>query len=330
MISKSRKICWQPAVYEHKAALIGRSPFEVSRSVDWMVEAVLREFEVYRSDYLTVGLDVYNVEAEALGATVMVPGKNACPELEAALFNLEALPPDLVGPDIPGAGRFALFLEAGQRIKTALGNRSHVRVAASGPVTLAVKLTNLEDIILSLCMGDGQARRILDFSVTLCEMWLRCLRAHDLEAIVFDSMAAPPMLSPAMYDQYALPLHQRLMDVLRESGQQERELVIGGNTTPIAASLARSGANILLCDYAADAKTFKAALGDDHACTIRRNINPTALLRADTTLPAEQFAADLALFSHPMAGTGILPYDFDPDCLLRFRRNLAGTEETAR
>ncbi len=319
MQNEIHKICWQPAVYEHKAALIGRSPFEVSRSADWMVEAVLREYEVYGSDYLTVGLDVYNVEAEALGAAVMVPGENACPDLAAPLFALEGLPENLAYPAIPEAGRFELFLEAGHRLKTALGNRSHVRVAASGPVTLAVKLTNLEDMILSLCMEDGQAQRLLDFSVALCEQWLRCLRANGLDAIIFDSMAAPPMLSPAMYDQYVLPLHQRLMDVLRDSGQQERELVIGGNTTPIAASLARTGANILLCDYAADSPAFKAALGDDHAYIIRRNIAPSELLRTDTALPAKQFATDLALFSHPMAGTGILPYDFPPDCLLRFR-----------
>lgn len=324
MSSKLNDLPWQPAAYEHKATLIGRSPLEVSRSPDLMVEAVLREFETYAADYVTVGLDVYNVEAEALGAKVVVPEANACPDLAGPLFNLEDIPEHPALPDIPIAGRFALFLEAGLRVRKELEGRTRVRVAASGPVTLAVKLTNLEDVILSLCMEDGHAERLLAFTTELCEAWVACLRAHELDAIVFDSMAAPPMLSPALYDHFVLPLHQRIMNRLMESGQQERELVIGGNTTPLAASLARTGATILLCDYAADADAFSTALGDDQATVvIRRNIAPSSLLLPDINPVLDAFARDLARFRRPMAGTGILPYDFPPDNLLRFRDRLS-------
>jgi uroporphyrinogen decarboxylase len=323
MMKCKRNIPWQPAIYEHKAALIGRSPYEVSRSVKLLVEAMQREFDVYGSNYMTVGLDVYNVEAEALGAKVIMPGRNACPDLESALFDLNSLPGDFRHPEIPRAGRFELLLEAGCRIKEALGGQVRVRVAASGPVTLAVKLSSVEDVILSLCVEDGLALRLLNFAAEIAERWIRCLRDHNLEAIIFDSMAAPPMLSPTLYECYAMPMHQRLMRVLQASGQRERELVIGGNTTPIAGLLAQTGATILLCDYAADARAFKAALGDDHSCVIRRNLAPTALCCADPIELVKQFAADLALFSRPMAGTGVLPYDFDPECLLTLRDRLA-------
>ena len=59
-----------PAIYEHKARLIGRSPSEVCRSLDLLGEALHKELEVYDPDVLTVGLDVYNVEAEAVGCEV--------------------------------------------------------------------------------------------------------------------------------------------------------------------------------------------------------------------------------------------------------------------
>ena len=318
----TRLIRWQPAIYEHKAALIGRAPLEVSRSADLMVEALLREFEIYGADYLTVGLDVYNVEAEALGANVMAAAPLACPDLTGPLFDLDKLPATLPQPGIPTAGRFGIFLEAGLRVQAGLGDRSHVRVAASGPVTLAAKLTNPEAIILSLCMEDGQAERLLAFCTQISAQWLRCLRSHNLDAIVFDSMAAPPMFSPELYARHVLPLHQHLMTILRESNQQERELVIGGNTAPITRLLSSTGANILLCDYATDAKTFKDAFGDDGALTIRRNIAPTALSQADTSIAVQQFTADLARFSHPIAGTGILPYSFEPEIFHRFRQQL--------
>ena len=84
------KLKWEIAVYEHKAALIGRSPAEVANSVELLVQALLREHEIYQADYLTVGLDVYNLEAEALGAALVVPDVNACPDLAGPIFNLEA------------------------------------------------------------------------------------------------------------------------------------------------------------------------------------------------------------------------------------------------
>ncbi len=62
------KLEWEPAIYEHKAALIGRPPVDVANSAKLLTEAVRKEYEIYLADYITVGLDVYNIEAEVLGA----------------------------------------------------------------------------------------------------------------------------------------------------------------------------------------------------------------------------------------------------------------------
>ena len=51
-------IKWEPAIYEHKAALIGCRPAELAYSAELLTEAVLREYEIYQSDYITVGLDL--------------------------------------------------------------------------------------------------------------------------------------------------------------------------------------------------------------------------------------------------------------------------------
>lgn len=62
-----------PAVYEHKARLIGKSPAQVAQSEDLLVQAVMAEHETYSPDMLTVGIDVYNVAPEALGCSVLFP-----------------------------------------------------------------------------------------------------------------------------------------------------------------------------------------------------------------------------------------------------------------
>ena len=60
------------------------------------------------------------------------------------------------------------------------------------------------------------------------------------------------MFAPAMFEEHLLPLYQRLMTYLDTSGQRELELVIGGDTAPIANPLKETGATILLCDFTGD------------------------------------------------------------------------------
>jgi uroporphyrinogen-III decarboxylase len=123
-----------------------------------------------------------------------------------------------------------------------------------------------------------------------------------------------------MYENIVLPLHKRLMTQLKQSGQSERELVIGGNTSEIAQLMKQSGANIILCDYASDATAFKANLGDDSNIQIRRNINPVQLSEDNKAL-SEKFHKQLSLLTNPIAGTGILPYNFNPEKLINFINN---------
>ena len=316
---------WEPAIYEHKAALIGKSPYDVSRSADLLVDAVRTEFRTYRADYLTVGLDVYNIEAEAMGAEIVVPGENECPDIARPLFDLAQVEDYLDYPDIPGSGRFDMLLEAGQRVTSEIGDAAKVRIAASGPVTIAAKLVGLDSLVMSLALGDGNARELLEFTNCIAADWCEAIRDAGLDAVIFDSMAAPPMFGPDMYRDELLKFHWSLMWTLQEAGQKECELVIGGDTTVIAAALDDTHASMIVCDYAADAQAFAKALPFASLLRVRRNINPAILLQTDNLDSlANEFAAELSLFDKPVAGTGILPYDFPSARLLEFRRAVDG------
>ena len=131
---------WEPAIYEHKAALIGASPADISSSADLLSAALVEESCRYGADYLTVGVDVYNLEAEACGAEVTSAGPKACPDIRSPVFSLDELPRELALPEVPGSGRFGVMLEAGRRTVESVAPQVCVRVAASGPVTIATKL----------------------------------------------------------------------------------------------------------------------------------------------------------------------------------------------
>ncbi|MHC4886312.1 MAG: uroporphyrinogen decarboxylase family protein [Planctomycetota bacterium] len=320
----SNPILWEPAIYEHKAALIDCSPLEVSQSADLLAKAVVREHELYQADYLTVGVDVYNIEAEALGAALTVPGENECPDLDGTLYDLKDLPEALAPEEVIARGRFPMLIEAGKRAVDSLGDKASVRIAASGPVTLAARLVGLEGIIMSLFSEDGAATELLSRTSAIALAWAKQLRAEGMDLVLFDSMVAPPMFSPEMVEEHILPHYQRLFGFLGESGQEERELVIGGDCTPIAEQLKASGANMLLCDFAADAAAFCEAFGDDSRFKVRRNLRPQDLLGDGAAFDKAiaDLQRDLALFTHPIAGTGIIPFDFQIETLQRTRATL--------
>ncbi len=304
-----QKIPFAPAVYEHKAALLLLPPYPVSRHPVLLRQVLEAENQIYRPDYLTVGLDIYNLELEAMGGVVEDCG-NLCPEISrmpAAIPLLER---------IFSAGRFKMMLEVAGQLKNC-GPR--IRIAATGPVTLAAKFLGSEQLLMDLILDEGAGGAVLTQMFRVCNRWCEIINQHGFDAIVFDSMAAPPLCSPDLYGDKILPLHRELMQGLTSRGQQERELVIGGDTTVIAPLLKETGANILLCDFAADPAAWKKQLGEDAQVQVRRNLNPAVIDQLD---PAD-FRAELELFTHPIFGTGILPYEFDPAKLLAFRERFA-------
>jgi hypothetical protein len=71
-----------PVVYEHAAQLIGKRPWEVSREEDLLVAAHAAAFQRYRLSPVVVGIDIYNVEAEAYGSVLGDAGGIAIPSVE--------------------------------------------------------------------------------------------------------------------------------------------------------------------------------------------------------------------------------------------------------
>ncbi len=322
-----KRLLWEPAVYEHKAALIGRAVGEVACSAELLREALLAEHEAYQADFLTVGVDVYNVEAEACGAELAIIGPKACPEIARPPLDLADMPKQLDLPPVPQAGRFEVLLQAGLRVAERLGDTCSVRVAASGPASIAAKLVGLEELITAIALGQEGACRILAFAAALAKEWARCLRGAGLDVIVFDSLAAPPVIIPPLYQEVIGPLHKEIMSLLEDSGQSDRPLIIGGDTTAILSHIAASGTTTVICDFPASAQAFAKALPAGAPLKVRRNVDPQVFsgTHAQLLQAARQLRSDLELFARPIAGTGILPYDSDPAKLRTFRDLIAGT-----
>lgn len=67
---RADRIPFLPTILEHSARLIGKTPSEVAVNAKMLEEALIEAYNFYGHDSLTVGIDVYNIEAEALGCKI--------------------------------------------------------------------------------------------------------------------------------------------------------------------------------------------------------------------------------------------------------------------
>jgi len=314
-----------PAVYEHKAALVGSTPSGVARNAELLEAALSRELEVYEPDALTVGLDVYNVEAEAAGARVrffdgpevpVIEGRPLKPGGDVGLLPL---------PDPERSGRMPLFLEAGRRLQAYAGREVLVRGALSAPFSMAAELVGDEPLLLALLDQPEWVVSLLDFCAVAGQAYGKAFVDRGLGVVLFDSHAAPPLVSPSLYRRIVLPVTARVVSYFRgELGVPLVPYIIGGDTTALLPDLLKTGANGLLCDFKADLAGFQARI-DDPAVLLRANLDPRFL---ETALEAEIEAAAASILAvgrrRPgfMLGTGILPFDLPPGKVLAVRRAL--------
>ena len=210
--------------------------------------------------------------------------------------------------------------------KAALISRSPAEVSASA------------DLLVGMLTDEPAAIRVLEFAIEIAASWLAAIRDAGHDAIVFDSSASPPLLSPDLYRSAIAPLYARLMSVLAASGQREQPLVLGGDTTDIVSALLGAGVTSIVCDYSADAGSFATAIanavGSSGAAVfarvplpvVSRNVDPRHLVAPPEPGGLSEFVSELrTLAATPcsvVVGTGILPYGQDPANVVDFLEEL--------
>ena len=303
-----------PAIYEHKAWFVGSTPSAIGRDAELLTRAVLAEFEAIGPDAVTVGVDVYNIEAEALGCPVTFYEGNdpSIPGISPGNYLLR-VGDDLAKARLPNPlrdGRMPVNIEAARRVRRELGHNFWLRGAISGPFSLAVSLVGAEDLFMACVDQPDWVRQLLAYAERVIREYSKAYVDAGAELIMFDSQASPDLLSPGMFEEFVLPVTRDFAGWAASQGVCDVPLVIGGNTTKIAGLLARTGCNNLLCDFTGDFDAW-AKVCRDRKKSLRRNISPRFL---ETSTPAEIYRVaateiargrDLPGF---LMGTGVIPF----------------------
>ena len=310
------KIPFSPSIYEHAARWVGRSPWDVSRDPDLLFEGHRLAYLEYGHSPIVVGIDIYNLEAEAYGAVVAHPEADGIPAIHEPLY--PTLEQALGRPAYDPArdGRIDMVIETGQRLARELPE-ADVRIPVAGPFSIAINLRGITPVCEDLGL---QPDRVATWLMELAENQAGLCQAvvdAGLDVAFFESAAAPPMLSPRQFHEVELPALERIIAVAEEKVGHPVPCIMGGDTVEILDDLLSTGTGFLVCNVETDQQTFIVRAGASHPeVKIRVNMDPGIVAGESREAIGREIDRILEIASgHPncLMGTGCLPLETPPE-----------------
>jgi len=315
-----------PSVYEHAARLIGRSPWAVSRDADLMFEAHAEAYRRYGHRPVVVGIDIYNLEAEAYGATVDEPSGNGIPAISGHFCAGTEAVLDLAPFDSGQAGRIPTVISVGQRLKEAFPD-ADVRIPVSGPFSIASNLVGFDTLLCDAFTARDSTlaalRHLVEGQVGFCREVVR----NGLDIAFFESAAAPPLISPELFEEVELPALQEIISAAGAEVGHAVPCIIGGDTLPILSGILATGTGYVICPAETDQAGFMSDMAEHPEVMVRINTRPDIIAGGDMPAVRRELDRVLALAAgreKACIGTGALPYETDPDVVLQAAEYVRG------
>lgn len=312
---------FESAIYEHAARLIGKTPWEVSRSKALIVQGHVQAYETYRHTPVVVGIDIYNLEAEAFGSVIAEPDGDGIPAPHEPLCDEAA---DILGLDDfdpASSGRLAMVIEAAVELKRQLPD-AVVKVPVSGPFSLASNLCGLENLLCDAMTDPEVVEGALEKLTRNQLRFVDAVKAAGIEPTFFESAATPPLVPPHMFEEIVLPFLKRVVG--------DAPCIIGGNTGPILEPMLSTGTQYVICPGETDQAAFMKQMEAHPNIMVRINMNPAVFCSEDSTAAFREVDRVLALAesrSMVCLGSGVLPYEAVPETVLAVKRRIEDAEE---
>jgi uroporphyrinogen decarboxylase len=310
------KIPFSPSVYEHAARFTGRSPWEVSRDPDLLFAGHRDAWLAYRHAPIVVGIDIYNLEAEAYGARVAVPDGQGIPAIHEPRFTSLDPALDLAPFDPQKDGRLAMVIGVGQRLKQALPE-ADVRIPVAGPFSVAFNLRGITGLCEDVALRPGDVARWLWRLAENQAVFCRAIVAAGLDVAFFESAAAPPMLSPRQFRELELPALKRILALAAAAVGHPVPCIMGGNTFPILEDLLSTGTGFLVTNVETDQAAFVERVARTHPhVRVRINMDAGIVACREPERIYREVDRILALARgrpNCLMGTGCLPLETPPE-----------------
>ncbi|MCH8121051.1 MAG: hypothetical protein IIC00_15165 [Planctomycetes bacterium] len=308
-----------PSVYEHAAGLIGKTPWEVSRNGQLLSKAHIEAFRLYNHRPVVVGIDIYNLEAEAYGATVDRPSGIGVPAIlrhpystAKELMTLEPFNPKT-------DGRIPMVIEAARRVADECPE-ADVRIPLSGPFSLATNLMGFENLLCEIMTSPDLVARTLNHLVAGQVEFCKEIVRQGLDIGFFESAAAPPLLSPDNFRDIELGALKKIMEETSMVVGHPVPCIIGGNTLPILDYILETGTGYVCCPAGTDQKMFMEKMRTHPDVTVRINMDLGPMTSKNFEAVKKEVDRVLELANNRervCIGTGCLPFETDPEIVLK-------------
>jgi uroporphyrinogen-III decarboxylase len=316
---------FSPAVYEHAASLIHKSPWEASRNGELLFQGHKKAFEMYHHSPVVVGIDIYNLEPEAYGAIVEQPKVNGIPAITSHICSsvkeIIALP--LFDPQ--SAGRIPMVLEIGTRLAKTLPD-ADVRIPVSGPFSIASNLIRFESLLLEILTTPDNVLKALHHIVEGQVNFCKAIVDHGLDIAFFESAATPPIISPQIFHDIALPPLKSIIEQAESIVGHPVPCIIGGDTATILESIMETGTGYVICPSETDQEKFMEQMKKYPEVMVRINMNPNILSEGDPDAVFKEVdrVVELAKNREKVCiGTGVLPYETKPEVVLKVKEYIS-------
>ncbi len=310
------KIAFTPAVYEHAARFAGRSPWETSRDPQLLFQGHRGAWLAYRHQPVVVGIDIYNLEAEAYGAAVAVPGNDGIPAVHEPYFKTLDDALSIAPFDPRRDGRIPMVLSVARRLKAAL-LEADVRIPVAGPFSVAFNLLGINQLCQDVALRPDDTAlwlmRLAENQAVFC----RAVAAAGLDVAFFESAAAPPLLSPKLFREVELPALKRILELAASIVGHPVPCIMGGNTYPILDDILSTGTGFVVTNVETDQKAFVDRLWQTHPhVKVRINMDPRIVACNDAPVIYREIDRILDIAAgrpNCLMGTGCLPLETPPD-----------------
>lgn len=257
-----------------KEAGVSMAQFRESPQI--MADVFIQSVEKYRFDGVLVDLDTVTL-AGAVGVPVDFPEHEPARSAKGNLLLLDDVK-SLKKVKIENYRYIQNWLEAVRIIKSHFKNEIYVRGNCDqAPFSLASMMRGSQEWMLDLLMGEPElVSELLEYCADISCQFIRLMAQTGCDMVSNgDSPAGPEMISPEMYEMYALPYEKKLVNEAHKC-KMPYTLHICGNTETILESMLQTNADAFELDYKTDVQKAFDIL-HKKVCFIG-NIDPSGVL----------------------------------------------------
>jgi [methyl-Co(III) methanol-specific corrinoid protein]:coenzyme M methyltransferase len=158
---------------------------------------------------------------------------------------------DFEMPDMDGYlndSKIKNVVEGYRKLRRAAGPEAAINgITSWGPLTMAGHLVGTENLMLGIAMDPEVVKKVIEFCSRFdAEAYMLELSPGNMDVLDFLAVAEPSasgdLVSPEMFEEYALDYNKREMDAIHSMGMLS-ELQICGDTTDNLPMMVKTGAN---------------------------------------------------------------------------------------